>query len=56
MTPSDRAQLNADEARRFFHQIISGVEYCHFHHIVHRDLKVGGGKGEGAGSSIDIVD
>ncbi len=33
-------QLNADEARRFFHQIISGVEYCHFHHIVHRDLKV----------------
>jgi 5'-AMP-activated protein kinase catalytic alpha subunit len=33
-------QLSADEARRFFHQIISGVEYCHFHQIVHRDLKV----------------
>ena len=34
-----KGRLNADEARRFFHQIISGVEYCHFHHIVHRDLK-----------------
>ena len=25
--------------RHFFHQIVSGVEYCHYHHIVHRDLK-----------------
>lgn len=27
------------EARRFFQQIISGVDYCHRHMIVHRDLK-----------------
>lgn len=33
------AQLAPEEARHFFHQIISGVEYCHFHRIVHRDLK-----------------
>lgn len=32
-------QLAPEEARHFFHQIISGVEYCHFHRIVHRDLK-----------------
>lgn len=27
------------QARRFFQQIISAVEYCHKHKIVHRDLK-----------------
>jgi 5'-AMP-activated protein kinase catalytic alpha subunit len=32
-------RLSEDEARRFFQQIISGVEYCHRHRIVHRDLK-----------------
>lgn len=34
-----RGRLPADEARHFFHQIISGIEYCHYHKIVHRDLK-----------------
>ncbi|KAL6052206.1 non-specific serine/threonine protein kinase [Balamuthia mandrillaris] len=32
-------RLSEDEARKFFQQIISGVEYCHRHKIVHRDLK-----------------
>ena len=32
-------QLKENEARRFFQQIISGVDYCHRHMIVHRDLK-----------------
>lgn len=27
------------DARRFFQQVISGVDYCHRHMIVHRDLK-----------------
>jgi len=31
--------LKEHEARRFFQQIISGVDYCHRHMIVHRDLK-----------------
>ena len=34
-----RDKMNEDEARRFFQQIISAVEYCHRHKIVHRDLK-----------------
>lgn len=31
--------MSEDEARRYFQQIISGVEYCHNHRVVHRDLK-----------------
>lgn len=34
-----RGRLPADEARSLFHQIVSSIEYCHFHKIVHRDLK-----------------
>ena len=29
-------KLKEDEARRFFQQIISGVDYCHRHNVVHR--------------------
>lgn len=32
-------KLQEIDARRFFQQIISGVDYCHRHMIVHRDLK-----------------
>lgn len=32
-------KLTEKNARRFFQQIISGVDYCHRHMIVHRDLK-----------------
>ncbi|ESO03285.1 hypothetical protein HELRODRAFT_112211 [Helobdella robusta] len=32
-------KLKESEARKFFQQIISGVDYCHRHMIVHRDLK-----------------
>ena len=31
-----RHQLQEKEARRFFQQIISGVDYCHRHMVVHR--------------------
>lgn len=29
-------RLKPDEARSFFQQIISGVDYCHRHMVVHR--------------------
>eukprot|EP00123_Amoebidium_parasiticum_P006478 comp17419_c0_seq1/m.16801 comp17419_c0_seq1/g.16801 ORF comp17419_c0_seq1/g.16801 comp17419_c0_seq1/m.16801 type:complete len:520 (-) comp17419_c0_seq1:238-1797(-) len=32
-------KLSEDAARKFFQQIICGVEYCHRHKVVHRDLK-----------------
>lgn len=35
----EKGRLLEDEARHFFQQIISGVEYCHRHMVVHRDLK-----------------
>ncbi|CAN8073623.1 unnamed protein product [Agarophyton chilense] len=35
----ERGRLSEPEARRFFQQIISGVEYCHTHMVAHRDLK-----------------
>ncbi|KAK4534052.1 hypothetical protein CDCA_CDCA01G0077 [Cyanidium caldarium] len=35
----NRGSLEPDEARRFFRQIIAGVDYCHKRYIVHRDLK-----------------
>ncbi|CAF1548718.1 unnamed protein product, partial [Didymodactylos carnosus] len=34
-----KGKLSEAEARPFFQQIISGVDYCHRHMIVHRDLK-----------------
>jgi 5'-AMP-activated protein kinase catalytic alpha subunit len=37
----EKGRLLEDEARHFFQQIISGVEYCHRNMVVHRDLKVG---------------
>ncbi|XP_019881345.1 5'-AMP-activated protein kinase catalytic subunit alpha-2 [Aethina tumida] len=35
----NHGKLQEHDARRFFQQIISGVDYCHRHMIVHRDLK-----------------
>ena len=35
----EKGRLLEEEARRFFQQIISGVEYCHRNMVVHRDLK-----------------
>lgn len=34
-----KLRLREDEARRFFQQILSGVEYCHQNMVTHRDLK-----------------
>ncbi|KAG8507174.1 putative serine/threonine-protein kinase SIK1B, partial [Galemys pyrenaicus] len=36
---TSNGHLSEEEARRKFGQILSAVEYCHSHHIVHRDLK-----------------
>ncbi|KAI6678739.1 hypothetical protein NL676_039535 [Syzygium grande] len=33
-------RFSEDEARFFFQQLISGVNYCHFMQICHRDLKL----------------
>jgi len=35
----EKGRLQEEEARRFFQQIISGVQYCHRNMVVHRDLK-----------------
>jgi len=35
--------LDEDEARYYFLQLLSAVEYCHKHHVAHRDLVREGG-------------
>lgn len=35
----EKGRLPEEEARHFFQQIISGLEYCHRNMVVHRDLK-----------------
>jgi len=36
----EKRKLENREALKFFHEIISGLEYCHKHRICHRDLKL----------------
>ncbi|XP_068661044.1 SNF1-related protein kinase catalytic subunit alpha KIN10-like isoform X2 [Aristolochia californica] len=36
---TEKSRLKEDEARFFFQQIISGMEFCHHNMVVHRDLK-----------------
>ncbi|XP_058152285.1 serine/threonine-protein kinase SIK1 [Dasypus novemcinctus] len=48
---TSNGHLSEDEAREKFWQILSAVEYCHSHHIVHRDLKT---ENLLLGSSMDI--
>lgn len=36
---TSHGRLSEDEARKKFWQILTAVDYCHRHHIVHRDLK-----------------
>ncbi|OWM65262.1 hypothetical protein CDL15_Pgr008852 [Punica granatum] len=35
----ENRRVQEEEARKFFQQIISGLEYCHKYRVVHRDLK-----------------
>eukprot|EP00040_Diaphanoeca_grandis_P014205 m.71909 g.71909 ORF g.71909 m.71909 type:complete len:449 (-) comp24405_c0_seq2:929-2275(-) len=35
----EHGKLDEKQSRKFFQQIISGVDYCHRHMVVHRDLK-----------------
>ncbi|TSM60520.1 Serine/threonine-protein kinase SIK2 [Bagarius yarrelli] len=36
---TSNGRMSEAEARRKFWQILTAVDYCHHHHIVHRDLK-----------------
>ncbi len=49
-------KLPEDTARRFFQQIIAGVEYCHRNRVVHRDLKPENLLLDAAGQNVKIAD
>jgi 5'-AMP-activated protein kinase, catalytic alpha subunit len=34
-------RINETEARSFFRQVLSAVDYCHKNAVIHRDLKPG---------------
>lgn len=36
---TSNGRMSENEARKKFWQILTAVDYCHRHHIVHRDLK-----------------
>lgn len=36
---ANKGRMNENEARIFFQQLISCLDYCHNHQITHRDLK-----------------
>jgi hypothetical protein len=36
----EKGRLMEDEARHFFQQIVSGVEYCHRNMVVHRSARL----------------
>jgi 5'-AMP-activated protein kinase, catalytic alpha subunit len=49
-------RLSEDTARRFFQQIIAGVEYCHRNRVVHRDLKPENLLLDAQGQNVKIAD
>eukprot|EP00826_Nyctotherus_ovalis_P023116 TRINITY_DN1779_c0_g1_i11.p1 TRINITY_DN1779_c0_g1~~TRINITY_DN1779_c0_g1_i11.p1 ORF type:complete len:172 (-),score=40.33 TRINITY_DN1779_c0_g1_i11:1138-1653(-) len=51
-----RGKLSEKQARVYFQQIVSCLEYCHNHQIAHRDLKLENILLDEAGQHIKIVD
>lgn len=37
---AEQGRLSEDEARKYFHQLIDAVDFCHSRQVYHRDLKV----------------
>ncbi|KAF4729590.1 Protein kinase, partial [Perkinsus olseni] len=51
-----RMRLTEDESRRFFQQILSGLDFCHRHLVTHRDLKPENLLLDGTNTNIKIGD
>ncbi|KAI8970944.1 kinase-like domain-containing protein [Pilobolus umbonatus] len=52
----DKGRLSENRARKFFRQIVSGLDFMHRHSIVHRDLKIENILIDKEGECIKIAD
>lgn len=51
-----RGRLSEKDARRYFQQLISAVEFCHSRGVYHRDLKLENLLLDGTGENVKVAD
>ena len=56
MKPGGGLAIDENEARYYFIQLLSAIEHCHKHKVVHRDLKLDNILFDGDTQEIKVID